>query len=244
MATTSTMKATGTGPSCHPMIPVIVELMYPSGEPPEQEAESLQRDVHGQRGGDGGEPGEPDQRSVDHPDDGRHDDHEHEAEDDHHHRLVVVDEERTDHHEEPGEGPHGQVDASDQQRNGLTQGDETERRDKGEHRVDVEVGEVAGVLAEQKRPEQGDDTDQEHRGGVVALQETTETGVLGGRFIGDDGHRSGRRTDGGVDHAFFADRSALEHFEGVPSRHHDDLVAETLELLRVRGGHDDGDAGG
>ena len=153
-------------------------------------------------------------------------------------RATVEDEERPYDDEEPGEWADREIDAAEQQRECLSEGDEAERRARERDGGDVEVRDVPVVL----RPDvdsEGDHHDREDDDRrVVAFDEPRDPRRAARsppRLL--CGVR--RRADRSVDDALLGHFVALERRDGVAARHHDHSVAETLELERVARGDDD-----
>jgi hypothetical protein len=219
-----------------------------AGSVPQQVGEAAQRDVRRQRGGDGGEVGVPDHGSVDRSGGHRCREHQQQPGTDGGGGSAVVDEEGPDDDQEARQRSDGQVDAADEQRHGLPQGDEPQRCDEQHHGVDVVRGQVAVVLAVDVGAEGEHDREQDDHGRVVTLQEAAHpvTAALAQRSLLRDLLRCmvvAGGPDRGVDHPFLGHLGPVQGRDHPAAGHDEDAVAQPLQLLGVAGGDDDGNAG-
>ncbi len=144
-------------------------------------------------------------------------------------------EERAHDDEEAGQRAHRQVDPPDQQRDGLSHGDEAESGDEEHHGGDVERQEVPVVhrvdVGRQADHDRGEDG---HRG-VVALELAPDRRAARGAglpLLVLLLERGGRHR--GADHPLLGDLVAAEGGDHMAPGHDDHPVAEPLELLGVR----------
>ena len=165
---------------------------------------------------------------------------------DRHGRPVVVDEERCNHDQQTRERADRQIDAGQQQWNGLSKRDKAERRRQHQDVGNVERGKKIRIVIEgEEREKNGRDRQWNDRR-VVGLQEVVPVGssraglrsrsasfgvrgVLGA-------HR--RRHDTGFHHVI-----AGQRLDDPPARQNNDLVAQPFELRRIGGIDHDGRAG-